>query len=282
VRGKETNRDPGASFGAKDFCRLTGVSAETLRHYVESGILDPSRAASNNYSKYSALDAVELLYVRMCRGLGLSLPSVLEKGRMAIDRQEDILAGHLAALEEEESRLRLHLARTMQQRELLMSIKGRIDRVNRKEASEVPPLYRIPLVGPGAPGFEVLEPIVKAWMRNPEYTFVMFTAPASSLAGGGTDSLPVTLSLGMNEGYLKQLGLSSEAPVVRIPNSTNYGTFIVTRDPLRLGKPELARVLAEIGAQGMTVGGDLIGRLCTYRDGPEGRDYFLTINIPVG
>lgn len=268
-------------FGTRELCRLTGVSVETLRHYLDIGLLSPERVESNSYSRYTARNAMDVLYARMCRGLGLSLPSILEKRRSPLSTQEEMLDRHLAELEEEERRLALQLQRTRQQRELLRGAQERLGRIQEKEASEVPALYRIGLVGPDAPESPERESIIAEWMRYPEYSFVMLTAPVSSLADASAEELPITLSIGMNEHNFEMLGLSFAPPVRRIPNYTSLGTMIETKDPLHLRRDEIARLLEQIREQGRRAAAGLIGRVCTFRDLPSGRLYYLTINIPI-
>ncbi len=268
-------------FGTREFCRLTGVSVETLRHYVDVGLLSPERVAGNGYSRYTARNAMEVFYARMCRGLGLSLPSILEKGRLALPDQGELLDRHIAALEEEERSLHLRLQRTQQQLELLKNVQGRLGQIQGKEASEVPALYRVGLVGPDAAEAPRRESIIAEWMRYPQYSFVMLTAPLASLVDASIEVLPVTLSLGMNERNFEMLGLSSAPPVRRIPNMQNLGSMIETRDPLRLRRAEVARIVERAGEQGRALAGDLIGRYCTFRDLPSGRLYYLSINIPI-
>ncbi|MFA6505773.1 MAG: MerR family transcriptional regulator [Treponemataceae bacterium] len=101
-------------FGASDFCRLTGISAETLRHYAECGIIDTVDIETNNYKKYSAKNAMDVLHARMCRGLEIPIPNIILKAGGSLDEQESLMRRHEAVLQIEARQLSLKLERMRQ------------------------------------------------------------------------------------------------------------------------------------------------------------------------
>lgn len=62
-----------------EFCRRVGITQETLRHYVERGLIHPQRQAGNQYQMYSLADAAVVFRIREMRSLHLSLDSIADE-----------------------------------------------------------------------------------------------------------------------------------------------------------------------------------------------------------
>lgn len=60
-----------------EFCKRAGITPETLRHYVDIGLIHPREISSNGYRKYDAENILELWFYR----LGVSLGSPLKEIR---------------------------------------------------------------------------------------------------------------------------------------------------------------------------------------------------------
>lgn len=89
-----------------EFCRRVGITQETLRHYVDRGLIHPAKHTQNHYQLYSLADAAVVFGIRELRSLNLSLDdieeemqhigtqgfehSVLERERQLLMRQREI------------------------------------------------------------------------------------------------------------------------------------------------------------------------------------------------
>ena len=89
-----------------EFCKRVGITQETLRHYVDRGLIHPLKHAQNHYQLYSLADAAVVFSIREMRSLDLSLDdireemthagvegfehSVTERDRQLIERQREI------------------------------------------------------------------------------------------------------------------------------------------------------------------------------------------------
>ena len=60
----------------KELARATGLNTETIRKYRERGLLRPRCSPENGYYEYSAVDFLNLLYIRKLRGANLSLDTI--------------------------------------------------------------------------------------------------------------------------------------------------------------------------------------------------------------
>ena len=91
--------------------KLTGVSARTLRHYEDEGLLSPARAA-NGYRVYRPRDRERLGHILAMRACGLPLGAIRE---LLADPEANIrqtLADHLLSLRAQVGHLEDAVART--------------------------------------------------------------------------------------------------------------------------------------------------------------------------
>lgn len=106
------NRDGGGhAYTIGELAKLAGVSARTLRHYEDEGLLHPSRTDSN-YRVYHERDARRLAQIIAMRACGLPLLAIR---RLLEDPGADILASldsHLHSLLQQERSLEEAIART--------------------------------------------------------------------------------------------------------------------------------------------------------------------------
>ena len=86
------------TYSIQALARLAGISARSLRHYDEIGLLSPPRAAGNGYRVYGEAELDRLQQILFFRALGVPLAEIgrtLDTG--AFDRLATLEA-HLAAL----------------------------------------------------------------------------------------------------------------------------------------------------------------------------------------
>lgn len=87
-----------------DVARMTGITARTLRHYDEIGLLRPSRVSQNGYRWYKRRELLRLQRILLLRELQLPLPDI----RALLDGDTDevtFLHQHRERLKAERSRL---------------------------------------------------------------------------------------------------------------------------------------------------------------------------------
>lgn len=87
-----------------DVARMTGVTARTLRHYDDIGLLHPSRVSANGYRWYGRPELLRLQRILLLRDLQLPLPDI----RALLDDGTDevaFLRRHRARLDDERARL---------------------------------------------------------------------------------------------------------------------------------------------------------------------------------
>lgn len=100
-----------------ELARYAGVTADTVRHYTRTGLLVPTRDASNGYSCYSSSDLTRLQFIRKARLLGFGLADIgniftkSNSGQSPCPQVRQIMAKRLA-----ENRLKLQGLEELQAR----------------------------------------------------------------------------------------------------------------------------------------------------------------------
>lgn len=59
-----------------EISKALGISNETIRHYVQEGIIAPNKNPENNYWEYSSEDFIRLSDVLFYRSVGLSIKEI--------------------------------------------------------------------------------------------------------------------------------------------------------------------------------------------------------------
>ncbi|MFC3152067.1 MerR family transcriptional regulator [Litoribrevibacter euphylliae] len=59
-----------------ELAKRAGVTADTVRHYVRTGLLIPQRDPNNGYKRFSESHLKRLLFIVEAKSLGFSLPDI--------------------------------------------------------------------------------------------------------------------------------------------------------------------------------------------------------------
>ncbi|MGF6883882.1 DNA-binding transcriptional MerR regulator [Nocardia sp. GAS34] len=76
------------SWSIAEVARMSGVTARTLRHYDQIGLLEPAWVGANSYRYYEEEQLLRLQQILVLRELGLSLAEIAE----SVDSEPDTLA----------------------------------------------------------------------------------------------------------------------------------------------------------------------------------------------
>ena len=76
-----------------EVARMSGVTARTLRHYDEIGLLPPARIGANGHRYYEEHQLLRLQQILVLRALGVGLPEI---GRVLSEQVDEVeaLRGH--------------------------------------------------------------------------------------------------------------------------------------------------------------------------------------------
>ncbi|WP_407442693.1 MerR family transcriptional regulator [Rhodococcus sp. (in: high G+C Gram-positive bacteria)] len=118
------------SWSIADVARMSGVTARTLRHYDDIGLLEPAYVGANGYRYYEEEQLLRLQQILVLRELGLSLAEIAQ----AVDSEPDTLAAlkrqHDRLLTERNRLARMAdtVARTIAEIEGTTAMTGKINR----------------------------------------------------------------------------------------------------------------------------------------------------------
>jgi len=271
----------GKLFKAGDFCRVTGITGETLRHYVDRGIIEPADIAPNSYRMYSERNAMDMLLTRSCRGLDLPLSAILRKEGSTIGEQEALFAEQEKRLEVEIASLESKLLRVRQQRVMIEAMAQAVGTVRERSEDEVFNLYRLIVFGKDARITEEAMRALDQWLKFPQYVCVALNAPRASLLDGGDDALPISVGLGVREAWAIKLGLDTRPPVSFFARHRNICTVVRTSDPFNLHKSDLNGIFDEVARLGAEIASDLTGIVGTCTETEQGRLYYISLGFSI-
>lgn len=101
----------------KELAKRTGVTPDTVRHYVRIGLLKPRRNPGNRYKLFTDADVRRLHFIRQAKSLGYTLDEIEKifhdssRGRSPCPRVRDIIHSRI-----HENRVRLVELNALQQR----------------------------------------------------------------------------------------------------------------------------------------------------------------------
>lgn len=271
----------GRLFKAGDFCRVTGITGETLRHYVDRGIIEPADIAPNSYRMYSERNAMDMLLTRSCRGLDLPLSTILRKVDSPLLEQEALFAERERRIEEEIASLESKLLRVRQQRAMIAAMAHAVGTVRERSEDEVFNLYRLIVFGKDALITEEAMRALDQWLKYPQYVCVALNAPRASLLDGGDDALPISVGLGVREEWAQKLGLDTRPPVTFFARHRNICTVVRTYDPFNLHKSDLNGIFDEVARLGVEIASDLTGIVGTCTETEQGRLYYISLGFSI-
>lgn len=268
-------------YHAREFCRLTGITGETLRHYVDKGIIAPSHIEPNSYKLYSTKNALDMLLARSCRGLDLPISTILSKTSATLEEQEAIFSAREREIEDEIDALKLKLARVRQQKGNFNFIHSSMGKVREHRADDIFSLYRLIVFGKGSPMMPREHAILDQWMNYPQYICVALNAPMESLVDLSVDKLPISIGVGVREEWADSLKLDTSPPVSFFAKARGLCTVVATYDPFNLKKGDLNGIFDTVERMGVEIASDLTGLLCTYTDTPAGRLYYISLGFSI-
>jgi DNA-binding transcriptional MerR regulator len=88
------------SWSIQQVARLSGVTARTLRHYDDIGLLRPARVGANGYRYYEQDELLRLQQILLLRELGVDLSTISAVIDGERDRTEALRAHHRRLLAE--------------------------------------------------------------------------------------------------------------------------------------------------------------------------------------
>lgn len=264
----------GKLYKPNEFYEVTGVSRETLRHYVEKGLLRPAEITEKGYALYGEREVMQMMLLRYYRSCNMAVEEVrdllwskdMEHQVWELDRTVESLEEQIRELERQRRNLIRRRQLVYESRQNLgqtfLHAEGReMFLLNMEEARQTP---------------EGVGLIHTMAARFPEGHISLMGRVEDFLA---RRPMPVRLGYGTTRREsLEGLDLSL---FHRIPAQPALVTRVRVEDPLLLRSEDLQPLYDEVERQGYAVQDGVYGHLLSMEREEEKFYYYITMRVHI-
>lgn len=194
-------------YTSKKFCKITGITPETLRHYVDLGLLVPAEINGNGYRKFSIENAVDMFYLRHERGLGAKLNQFQPENDAAnLEHQAKRYEENLASLNQQKDFIQRQIDRNMYYQKLIKRAK---DQLGESKLLNVKQPFSLSFLEFSALNLkdDAILKNVEEWMKYPELLHMAFRIDLKQVFSGQEIFKP-RIGLGIRTDFAKSSELS--------------------------------------------------------------------------
>lgn len=261
------------------FCRLLGVSADTLRYYERRKLLCAARNPENSYRTYTRQDALDVWNLYMLRSLDMGLREMAElRGQGSFEAQSAFLQGQERALEKEIQRLRKK-KRRIQQLSVLYDLACGVGRPRLVESMQGH--YAVYVIDGEKQDDSRGLAAMSAWVKGMPFSYIALSIPQESLAAR-PEIFPVRIGLGVLEENLEKAGrgLSKNAEYMP-PQGKNMCFAFITENVFGLGAKDLLPLYQQMEAGKLRLAGPASGRVVCSSCRAGNPQYLIALSVPV-
>ncbi len=263
---------------SKKFCAITGITLETLRHYMDLGLLKPAKVLENGYREFSIDNAVEVFYLRHERGLGASLNQFHpenEAGSLA--DQDARYQDNLVQLQKQKALLERQIDRNLYYRSLIQRAIHQKEQLLYLNVEQLFSLSFLEFSPVSLDSQGVLETIEK-WMQFPELLHLAFRIDPEQLRSD-SEIVEPRVGLGIRTDFAKQ----NEIPYAKAETSCGSGkmAMIVSRSESLTQIPKTA-LTALLECTDQPIRRELVGRLITRVQEDGKLWYYFSCSLDLG
>ena len=260
-------------YTSKKFCMITGITPETLRHYVDLGLLIPAEISANRYRKFSIQNAVDMFYLRHERGLGAKLNQFQpENEAVNLDLQAERYQENLAALIQQKELIQRQIERNLYYQKLIQRAKGQLGKVMNINVKQPFSLSFLEFSSLNLKDDEILKN-VEEWMKYPELLHMAFRIDLQQVFSGQEVFAP-RIGLGMRTDFAELCELSLNHAQIT-PGSKKIINITARSNSLsQIPRRVLQPLLTELN-EDMCSHHELVGRMITrVKEGNQFWYYF--------
>jgi DNA-binding transcriptional MerR regulator len=269
------------SYKISDFCRLLGISPDTLRYYERQRLLSARKNPDNSYRTFSKREVPEIWNLLMLRSLDMGIKDMRTfQYQASIQDQARWLRRRERAIERE---IRLLEARRRRMA-ALAEMYGQAEEAGRAGEAFLhpshPASFTLPLLGGPEPASEEILDQVPRWMACLPFTYFSVEISLQALLDGAP-SLEAQLGLGILEENVEEAGLALTPLARRVPVQPCLCLALYTQD-LLFPPREAFSPLFELAAQRqMAFCGPACGRVIASEGIEPQRRYLVGFSVPV-
>lgn len=265
-------------YTSKNFCSISGITMETLRHYIDLGLLVPARVRSNGYREFSMDNAVDVFYLRHERGLGASLNQFHpENEAESLVDQSVRYQENLIQLQKQKELLERQIDRNIYYQNLIQRAMHQIEQPMYLNTNQLFSLSFLEFSEANLKKETVLKTIDQ-WMQHPELLHMAFRIDPEQMQSTSPILNP-RIGLGVRTDFAEQMSL----PLGEAQTSCGSGKMIITvsRSESLTEIPRSALASLERCVK-HPIQKELVGRLIT-RVQEEGKLwYYFSISADLG
>lgn len=261
------------------FCRLLGVSADTLRYYERRQLLCAARNPDNQYRTYAREDALDIWNLYMLRSLDMRIQDMSElRARGSFREQRAFLHERERALEREIKKLRAKRRRLRQ----LSALFDLADGARRPRLEESMQGHCAVYVMDGQDKSESISPdLMSAWVSAMPYTYIALSIPCESLIKR-PETFQVRVGLGILEGNLDKTDYDlRENAEYTPPQGKNMCLALATGNVFELGTDDLLPLYQEMEARSLVPAGPASGRVVCSSCRAGSPQHLIVLSVPV-
>lgn len=260
-------------YTSKKFCKITGITPETLRHYVDLGLLVPAEINGNGYRKFSIENAVDMFYLRHERGLGAKLNQFQpENDAVNLDHQAERYEENLASLIQQKELLQRQIDRNMYYQKLIQRAKNQLGEAKLLNVKQPFSLSFLEFSSLNLKDDSILKN-VEEWMKHPELLHMAFRIDLKQVFSK-QEVLKPRIGLGMRADFVEFSGLSIDYAQTTKGSKKILNIIARSESLSQIPRSVLQPLLDELDAD-MCVHHELIGRMITrVKEGNQFWYYF--------
>ena len=241
-----------------DVAKLLGITAESIRHYEEQGIITPTKSEASGYRYYGVWDLHMLIRARSYRQHGYSLA---ETAQLLNNCEIPDIIDSLSHKETEiEKNLIWNLNLLSHIRHLQEMIADAYATVDKYRIEYRPPMYRID----GQAGYK-LHPdsrrraLYHAWIDKAPFVFPSALFNKNSVLQKNDPKF--SMGLGIDEQYAGLLDVKESGDVAYFPPRLSVHTTYLSRSGVTLAPHLLTPAIEYMHSQGLSLQGDVVSRI---------------------
>lgn len=261
-----------------EFCRLLGVSTDTLRYYERCKLLTTDKNPENSYRTFTRQDGLAIWNLHMLRSMDMSCKDIqslrMQGGYTA---QTAYLHQRADELEATIHKLTIKRKRLLQ----LAQLHGLLDDTHTiRLVPDSQPHWALYVLGDGCDHAAPHHQDTARWMASLPFTyFAVEIALESLLRRKGT--LRIRTGLGILEENVHPAGLALGDQAEYTPTGTRVCTVVSTHDVFSMTHQHLALLYDYLAKHQLRVTGPATGRiLCSDCDAKQ-PEYRVALGIPV-
>lgn len=258
---------------AKDFCKMTGLKPDTLRFYVDQGLITPQINPINHYKEYSDLDVLDMYYIRSRCAMNVPITKITQViTRLPPQEQLSWLAEHEQGLIEQRRIIDEQLQRCCKMQKDILNFPHLLGHVIDQGSDEGPDLMQILLVGPNASGENRFE-LAEAWRQVYPPLLSMIHVPLAELLNESRVHYSVSFGVVVGEKFLFDVPQLKVAPAFRYPSRDCIGTMVKLHHPFALTRNDLQPLFDHAKTNHYTMIDDLASWMIT-KTHEAGQDWY--------